>query len=100
MILGHFGRKTRLEECREKCDPGRDGVSAHTIVAAARDFGLQHEALSLSAGDCAAVRLPCIVYWKNNHFVVLDGWSRDRVTLVDPAWGRRQLLKVGLRGRI
>ena len=93
MILGHFGRKTRLEECRQKCDPGRDGVSAHTIVAAARDFGLQTRALSLSAGDCAAVRLPCIVYWKNSHFVVLDGWSRDRVTLVDPAWGRRQLTR-------
>ena len=31
MILGYFGRKTRLEECRAKCDPGRDGVSALTI---------------------------------------------------------------------
>jgi HlyB family type I secretion system ABC transporter len=91
MILGYFGRKARLEECRSKCDPGRDGVSAQTIVAAARDFGLRTRALSLSPGGLAGVNLPCIVYWKNNHFVVLERWSSERVTLVDPAWGRRQL---------
>ena len=77
MILGYFGRKARLEECRSKCDPGRDGVSAQTIVAAARDFGLRTRALSLSPGGLAEVNLPCIVYWKNNHFVVLERWSRD-----------------------
>ena len=28
MILSYFGRKTRLPECHEKCDAGRDGVTA------------------------------------------------------------------------
>ena len=91
MILGYFGRKTRLEECRARCDPGRDGVTAQTIVDAARDFGLRTRALSLAAGNVAAVQLPCIAYWKNNHFVVLERWSKERATLIDPAWGRRQL---------
>jgi ATP-binding cassette subfamily B protein len=91
MILGYFGRKTRLEECRVKCDPGRDGVSAHTIVAAARDFGLRTKALSTPLEELAHVRLPCIVYWTNNHFVVLERWSPEQVTLIDPAWGRRQI---------
>ena len=102
MILGYFGRKTRLEECRSKCDPGRDGVSAQTIIAAARDFGLRTRALSLAPVDFATVQLPCIVHWENNHFVVLEQWSRDRVTLVDPGWGRRQLstsdFQVGFSG--
>src|SRR4029453_17670719 len=93
MILGYFGRKTRLEECRGKCDPGRDGVSALTILTAAREFGLSTRALSLAAGDCATVPMPCIVYWQDKHFVVLEEWSRERVTVVDPAWGRRQLSK-------
>jgi ABC-type bacteriocin/lantibiotic exporter with double-glycine peptidase domain len=93
MILGYFGRKTRLEECRAKCDPGRDGVSALTILTAAREFGLRTRALSLAAGDCAAVPMPCIVYWQDKHFIVLEKWSRERVTVVDPAWGRRQLSK-------
>jgi len=58
MILGYFGRKTRLEECRAKCDPGRDGVSALTILTAAREFGLRTRALSLAAGDC--LPYPCL----------------------------------------
>ena len=35
--------------------------------------------------------MPCIVYWQDKHFIVLERWSRERVTVVDPAWGRRQL---------
>ena len=91
MILGYFGRKTRLEECRSKCDPGRDGVSAKTIVAAARAFALRTRAFSLPPGDCGGLELPCIVFWKNNHFVVLEKWGAERVTLVDPSWGRREI---------
>jgi ABC-type bacteriocin/lantibiotic exporter with double-glycine peptidase domain len=91
MILGYYGRKVRLEECRSKCDPGRDGVSAQTISAAAHDFGLRTRGLSLQHSDFDRVQLPCIAHWKNNHFVVVEHWSRERVTLVDPAWGRRQL---------
>ena len=91
MILGYFRRKTRLEECRAKCDPGRDGVSARTIVAAARDFGLRTKAMSMQAGNLAGVSVPCILHWNHDHFVVLERWSRDRVWIVDPGWGRRQL---------
>jgi ATP-binding cassette subfamily B protein len=91
MILGHFGRKMRLEECRATCESGRDGVTAQTIVAAARGFGLRTKALSLEANDFSQVPVPCIVHWNLNHFVVLEHWTRDRVEIIDPAWGRRQL---------
>ncbi len=91
MVLGYFGRKTRLEECRATCDPGRDGVTAQTIVAAARGFGLRTKALSVDAKGLSNVNAPCIVYWNSNHFVVLERCARGRVEIVDPAWGRRQL---------
>jgi ATP-binding cassette subfamily B protein len=91
MILCHFGRKTRLEECRAKCDPGRDGVTAQTILAAAREFGLRTRAYSLPSHDFTGVPLPCIIHWTRNHFVVLERWSRSRVEIVDPERGRRQL---------
>ncbi len=91
MMLRYFGRKTRLEECRSKCDPGRDGVSAKTITAAARDFGLRTRAVAVDARSFDDSLLPCIVFWNNNHFVVLESWSAEKVGLVDPAWGRREL---------
>jgi ABC-type bacteriocin/lantibiotic exporter with double-glycine peptidase domain len=68
-------------------------VRALTILTSARDFGRRTRALSLAAVDCAAVPMPCIVYWQDKHFIVLEKWSRERVTVVDPAWGRLQLSK-------
>jgi ATP-binding cassette subfamily B protein len=91
MILSHFGRKTRLEECRAKCDPGRNGLTARTILAAAREFGLRARAYSIASQDLGGVPLPCVAYWTDNHFVVLERWSRSCIEIVDPACGRRQL---------
>lgn len=91
MVVSYFGRKTRLEECRATCDSGRDGVTAQTIVTAARRFGLRTKALSLDTKHFLHLAVPCIVHWNSNHFVVLERWARDRVEIVDPGWGRRQL---------
>jgi ABC-type bacteriocin/lantibiotic exporter with double-glycine peptidase domain len=91
MILSYFGRKMRLEECRATCDSGRDGATAQTIVAAARGFGLRTKALSLATKALSNLTVPCILHWNLNHFVVLERWTRDRVEIVDPGWGRRQL---------
>jgi ATP-binding cassette, subfamily B, bacterial len=91
MLLGYFGRRTRLEECRAICDPGRDGVTAQTIMEAASGFGLSTKALSLQAKDFSQVILPCIVHWNRNHFVVLEHWAHDNVEIVDPGYGRRRL---------
>ena len=80
MILSYFGRKTRLEECRVALDCGRDGVSAQSVVAAGRRFGLRTKALSLPAEGLSQVNHPCIVHWNGSHFVVLERWI--------PSWWR------------
>jgi ATP-binding cassette, subfamily B, bacterial len=91
MVLNHFGRKTRLVECRNHCDPGRNGVSVLTLVTAARKFGLRTKALSLRVPDFSQMPVPCIVHWKGNHFVLLERWSPTQVQIVDPARGRRRI---------
>jgi len=91
MILGFFGRRTRLEECRARCDPGRDGITAQTIVAAARDFGLRTKAYCLTAEELQHLSMPAIIHWNFNHFVVLEHWSERGVGIVDPGWGRREI---------
>lgn len=91
MVLSHHGRKTRLEECRAKCDPGRNGVTAKTIVAVAQDFGLRTKAYSLKAHEWGDLSTPSIIHWNYNHFVVLERLSRLRADIIDPAHGRRQV---------
>jgi ATP-binding cassette subfamily B protein len=91
MILGYFGRKTRLEECRAKCDAGRDGVTAQTIVTVAREYGLCTHAAYLNSAEIKHLSTPAIVHWNFNHFVVLERYSAGSVEIVDPGWGRREI---------
>jgi ATP-binding cassette subfamily B protein len=91
MILSYHGRQTRIAECREQMDVGRDGLSALAIAQAARANGLQVRAFSTTAPQLQQVPLPAIVHWNFNHFVVLERCTPRQVEIVDPAAGRRRL---------
>lgn len=93
MILNYYGRKTALSEVRERCGVGRDGLSAQTIVKIARLYGLRVKAISLrdNLSDFRYVKLPAIIHWEFNHFMVAERWKPTRVHVVDPALGRRSI---------
>ncbi|HEY6564707.1 MAG TPA: cysteine peptidase family C39 domain-containing protein, partial [Pirellulaceae bacterium] len=92
MMLGYYGRPTSLADCREECAPGRDGVTAQTMVAAARKQGLRVKAYSVqSDANLRDVPLPAIVHWNFSHYLVLERISSVGVEVVDPADGRRHL---------
>ncbi|MBV9230606.1 MAG: peptidase domain-containing ABC transporter, partial [Chloroflexi bacterium] len=91
MILSYYGRKTSVSELRTRCGVGRDGLSALSLVRAARAYGLKVRAVSLQENDFSSVRLPAIVHWEFNHFLIVEHWSHKSVRIVDPATGRRKL---------
>jgi ABC-type bacteriocin/lantibiotic exporter with double-glycine peptidase domain len=91
MIMSYYGRETRIAEVQERCGVGRDGLTARSIVKAARQYGLRVRAVSVKQNDFSAVALPAVVHWEFNHFVVVERWSKRHVDLVDPAVGRRRL---------
>jgi ATP-binding cassette, subfamily B, bacterial len=91
MVLTYYGRETTISECRQYLDSGRDALSARSIVQAARDLGLRVRAFSLEPESLAQVRMPAIVHWNFNHFLVLEEWTPAEVKVVDPALGRRKL---------
>jgi ATP-binding cassette subfamily B protein len=89
MVLGYHGRKTSVAECRERLGIGRDGASALNIRRGAQSYGLRVRPYSLEPDALRNVPLPAIVHWNFNHFVVVERWSAERVTIIDPAFGRR-----------
>ena len=91
MLLSYYGRQTTISEIREQCGIGRDGLTALSIVKAARTYGMRVRALSLQENDFRYVALPAIIHWEFNHFVVVERWSPKQVEIVDPAVGRRRL---------
>jgi ABC-type bacteriocin/lantibiotic exporter with double-glycine peptidase domain len=83
MILARYDKYVPLEQLRVDCGVSRDGSKASNIVKAARKHGLTARGLRMEPAHLRTVRLPAIVFWNFNHFVVVDGVEDGRVLLND-----------------
>ena len=93
MIAKHYGKHYTLETLRQHSFITREGVSMLGISDAAEHIGFRTTGVMISFEQLVKdVSLPCIVHWKQNHFVVVYEIKKDkkvghRVYVADPALG-------------
>lgn len=91
MILDRYGASIPLEELRDLCGTSRDGNSALQLLQAAERLGLKGRGYKMQPKQLIDERSPLILHWRMNHFVVIDGFTRGRAVILDPALGRVQV---------
>ncbi|MGN5237723.1 peptidase domain-containing ABC transporter [Rhodococcus sp. SJ-3] len=93
MILDFYGAPMPVNDVADDLAVGRDGTTALTLVQVARDYGLDVRAFGRPAESIADghTRLPAVVHWDHNHFVVVDRATARYVAVVDPSRGRQRL---------
>ncbi len=91
ITLGYHGKFVPLEELRVECGVSRDGSNAFNLVQAANKYQLEAKGYRKSAESLLDVELPAILFWEYQHFVVLEGFSKNKVFLNDPATGPRAI---------
>jgi len=91
MICGHYGKNVDLIALRQQFNLSARGTTLFGLTGIAEQLGLSSRPLSLDIEDLSALKVPCILHWEFNHFVVLVSVRRNHVVIHDPARGRRTI---------
>ncbi len=87
IIAKFYGRRYSLEYLNERSFITRSGVSLLGISKAAESIGMRTVGLKIGYEKLKESKLPCIVHWNQNHFVVVYKIEKDKVYISDPAHG-------------
>lgn len=91
MIASFWGHQIDVSSMRARFSVSLKGVTLKGLIAMAQGMRLQSRPLKLDMQHLPDLKLPCILHWDLNHFVVLKSVSGSHVVIHDPAVGMRRL---------
>ena len=91
MVAGHHGFRTDLSTMRRLFLVSIKGTTLGHLIAMANAMNMATRPVKLDLEDMPQLRMPCILHWNFNHFVVLKEVTAKGVTIHDPAFGIRKL---------
>ncbi|SFL42504.1 ABC-type bacteriocin/lantibiotic exporter, contains an N-terminal double-glycine peptidase domain [Lachnospiraceae bacterium KH1T2] len=91
MLLRYYKSNETLAEIREEMDVGRDGLKMSQMYKYIQNRKFYSKVFSCGISGLKKLPLPAIIFWENQHYVVLEKVADKKITIVDPATGRVSL---------
>lgn len=89
MVARFHGHDVDLNGLRQRFSLSMSGATLRSLMGLAEPLGLAARALRVELSALGKVRLPAVLHWDLNHFVVLKSVKGDKVVVHDPAMGAR-----------
>lgn len=99
MVSTAHGTSVTMPDMRRLFGTSSRGSNAESIINMGKSLGLEMDAYTLEMDHIEELKLPAILHWEMNHFVVLDEIGTGRYRIHDPARGRRWIDEVDFRKR-
>lgn len=90
MIAAYWGREIDLPALRRRAPPSLQGTRLSDRIRIADGLDLSSRALKAELDGLREVRLPAILHWDFNHFVVLKKLGKSHAIIHDPGVGERR----------
>ncbi len=89
MVSSYYGHRIDLNTLRRRHPVSLKGVTLQGLMQVASEMRFACRPLRFELGHLRQLRLPNIVHWDMNHFVVLKAITRRGIGVHDPASGER-----------
>lgn len=87
MIVSYHGYKASLAELRKSFFISLKGAALDRVVSIVDQLGMTSRAVKADLDELPQLRLPAILHWNLNHFVVLTSVNGGFARIIDPARG-------------
>lgn len=89
MISSYHGHRIDLNTLRRRYPVSLKGVTVRALIQVASQMNFACRPLRFELDHLRRLRMPTIVHWDMNHFVVLKSVTRRGIVVHDPASGKR-----------
>jgi ATP-binding cassette subfamily B protein RaxB len=87
MVASYHGHDVDLAGLRRRFSTSLKGATLAQVMSMAVQLGLTCRPLKLDLDELAQLKIPCVLHWDLNHFVVLKRVGKRHIVIHDPARG-------------
>ncbi len=91
MVTRYWGKYFSINRLRDITNVDRNGASLRGLSAAAERIGFSTRPVKANLKQLAKQKLPAIVHWEGNHYIVVYEVNRKQVIVANPAIGQQTL---------